>query len=154
MAKMILNNVLTSGNETEAFRDGYYAHRPDGRLEIQQTLLAAVEAAKDKAERLSSFASDGLRKGGSVEVGALDAGLFVERDYNYSREFLAAFAEKLTAMGVDVEALKTSVKDSVGAKHSGQRFRIFDTGEKTKGERLAPTVDGSPVPAPEKKGAE
>lgn len=154
MSKMILNNVLTSGNETEAFRDGYWAKRPDGRLEIQQTLLAAVETAKEKAEKLASFASDGLRKGASVEVGGLDAGLFIEKDYNYSKEFLAAFSEKLTALGVDVEAIKTSVKDTVGAKYSGQRFRIFDNGEKQKGERVAPSADGSPVPAPEKKGAE
>ena len=150
MAKMILNNAIVSGNEVEAERDGWYAKRPDGRLEIQQTLLVAVEAAKAKAEKLAAFASDGLRKGASVAVGALDAGLFIEKNYDYTREINAAFAEKLAALGVDVEAVKASVKETVGAKFSGQRFRIFGADEKQKGDRVAPTVDGSPVPAPVK----
>jgi len=152
MAKIILNNAIESVNDVEAFRDGYWAKRPDGRLQINQTLLTAVERKTDELEKLSSFAKDGLSKGASVEAGVLDAGLFVEKDYNYSKEITAAFAEKLTALGIDVEAIKTSVKDTVGAKFSGQRFRVFSADEKQKGERVAPTADGSPVPPTVRKG--
>ncbi len=149
MAKAILNNVLVSGNEDEAIRDGWYVKKPDGRIEIQQNALKAFEAAAEKMERLAGILRDGLLKGASVELGGLDAGLFKEKDYNFSREYLAAFAAKLAALGVDVDALKAEAKSVTGSKFSAPRLRVFDVTDKDaapKGERLAPTPDGSPVP--------
>lgn len=143
MAKVILNNVLTSINDEEAFRDGYYAKRPDGRLEIQQTLLEAYAKAKAKLERLHSFAQDALEKGGTVAAGVLDAGIFNEpkKNPNWRAEFVA--------LGGDPKAVNDKTP-----KYDNHRFRIFAAGEKQDGKRIAPTVDGSPVPPPVKAKAE
>ncbi len=151
MAKAILNNVLTSGNEDEAVRDGYYVRKPDGRVQITQKALVAFNAAQDKMERLAGLLRDGLQnKSASVEVGGLDAGLFVEPNYNYDREYLKAFAAKLEELDVDVDALKKSVKDEAGKKKSNPRLRVWDTvNDKTpKGERTAPVDEAIKPVAP------
>lgn len=139
MAKAILNNVLTSINDEEAFRDGYYAKRPDGRLEIQQTLLEAYAKAKAKLEKLHSFAQDALEKGGTVAAGALDAGIFNEpkKNPNWRQEFVK--------LGGNPKAVNDATP-----KQDNHRFRIYNSGEKQDGTRLAPTADGSPVPPPVK----
>ena len=150
MAKAILNNVLSSGNEVEAVRDGWYVKKPEGQLQITQNTLRAFNAAQDKMEKLAGLVRDGLQKGASVEDGSLDAGLYVERDYNYASAFLAAFEAKLASLNVDVAALKAEVKDKVGAKYSNPRLRVFDPAnkdEKPKGERQSYPV-AAPVLAP------
>lgn len=139
MAQVILNNVNESVNDAEAKRDGYYAHRPDGRLEIQQTLLIAYLAAKAKLEKLHSFAQDALEKGGTIETGLLDAGIFNEpkKSPNWRQEFIAK--------GGDPKEVNDRTP-----KQDNHRFRIFTAGEKQDGTRLAPSADGSPIPPPVK----
>ena len=139
MAQVILNNVNGTPNDAEAFRDGYYAKRPDGRLEIQQTLLEAYIKAKAKLEKLHSFAQDALEKGGTVAAGILDAGIFNEpkKAPNWRAEFVK--------LGGDPKAVNDATP-----KNDNHRFRIFPNGEKQDGKRLVPTADGSPVPPPVK----
>ena len=144
MSKVIVNNVLTSENDVnEATRDGYYTHRPDGRLQIQQNLLVAYQAAVAKLERLHSLAKLALEGGASVEDGSLDAAILNEpaKKPNWRSEFVA--------LGGDPKAVNDRTP-----KLDNHRFRIFDTGEKQKGTRLAPTPDGSPVLPPVKAAAE
>lgn len=139
MAQVILNNVNESVNDVEAFRDGYYAKRPNGRLMVTQTLLVAYLAAKAKLEKLHSFAQDAMEKGGDVEQGLLDAGIFNEpkKSPNWRQEFIT--------IGGDPKAVNDRTP-----KQDNHRFRIFDAGEKTKGDRLAPTPNGEPVAPPVK----
>jgi hypothetical protein len=143
MSKVIVNNVIEGVNDVEAHRDGYYAHRPDGRLEIQQTLLVAYLAAVEKLERLHSFAKDALEKGAAVEAGAVEAGIFNEpaKKPNWRAEFVK--------LGGDPKAVNDATP-----KQDNHRFRVFNAGEKQKGTLLAPNADGAPVAPPVKAGAE
>ena len=144
VAKVIVNNVLVSGNEVEAaVRDGWYIKRPDGRLEITQNALAAYRAAADKVERLHSLIKEGLYNGGAVEAGILDAGVFVEK-----RKTPAWRAEFVKLGGDPNEVLADTLPKPF------KMVRVFDPNEKAdkpKGDRIAPTVDGSPI-AEEPKG--
>lgn len=135
MAKMILNNVLASGNEVEAIRDGYYVRRPDGRLEITQKALRAYEAAAAKVERMAGLVRSGLEQGGAVEAGGLDAGIFV------NERRLPAWRAEFVKLGGDAKAVLAATP----ARPYNQ-LRIGDLSE-ARGERIAPSADGSPVGA-------
>jgi hypothetical protein len=134
MSKVIVNNTLDTVNDVEAHRDGYYARRPDGRLLITQEALRAHAAAVAKLEKLHSFIKDALEKGGDVETGDFDAGIFNEpsKKPNWRGEFVK--------LGGDPKAVNDTTP-----KTDAHRLRIFVAGEKQKGERLAPSADGAPV---------
>lgn len=136
--KTVLNNVLPSGNEEEAHRDGYYMRRPNGRLVLTQKALAAFLRHKEQMERLASLVRDALEKGGAVEPGPVDAGLFEEKAKtpNWRGEFI-----KMGGNPEDVLAA-TEQKASV-------RVRVWgEEDEKPRGVRTAPATEAvaeSPV---------
>jgi hypothetical protein len=133
MAKMILNNALASGNEVEAIRDGWYVKRPDGRLEITQKALKAYEAAAAKVEKLAGLVRSGLEQGGAVEAGGLDAGIFV------NERRVPAWREEFVKLGGDAKAVLAATP-----ARAYNQLRIGDL-SKVRGERIAPSADGSPV---------
>lgn len=136
--KAIINNVLTSGNEVAADR-GYYAKRPNGRLVISQKALRAAERLRARYELVTSFISDGLKKGADVEPGEFDAGIFNEpaKKPNWREEFVK--------LGGDPKKVNDETP-----KQDNHRIRVFKAGEKQKGTRLAPTANGEPVAPPVK----
>ena len=139
--KVILNNVIGAGSEEAAIRDGYFVKKPGGRLEITQKALVAFEAAQIKLERLAGLIKTGLEVGASVEDGVVDAGIFEEgrKNPNWRNEFVA------------LGGVAKDILDGTDKKFS-RRIRVFDTGDKQNGTRLAPT-DGQPLaPREEAKG--
>ena len=142
MPKAIMNNAIAGGNEEEAIRDGWYLKKPDGKFRVTQNALAAYRAASEKLERLHALAKDALEKGGDVEPGQFDAGIFeeFEKRPNWRAEFVA--------LGGDPKAVNERTP-----KKPARRFRVYDpASEKPDGDRIAPTPDGQPLPKKEEKG--
>jgi hypothetical protein len=142
--KAIINNVIAGANDVdEALRDGYYTKRPDGRLEVQQTTLVAFLAAQAKLEKLASLIKTALEGGASVVAGDLSAGIFAEfaKKPNWRTEFVS--------LGGDPKAVNERT-----AKTESRRVRVYANADEPKGDRLAPTVDGSPVAPLVKAGVE
>jgi hypothetical protein len=139
----ILNNVNGSANDVEAaVRDGYYLRKPDGNFEVTQTALEAYKAACAKLERLASLMAEALKAGGTVESGDLDAGLFVEKR---GRQF----NDKVILKDVIGEEQYDALYAAADFKFSNPGLRVFNPAikeEKPKGERVAPTADGQPLP--------
>ena len=127
MAKVILNNILSGGNEEQAIRDGWYVKRPDGHLMLTQHALAAFASAQEKVERLASIIRDGLEKGGVIEPGSYDAGLYEElrKTPNWRQAFLDIGGK------ADEVLAHTEQKASV-------LLRIYPSGDKQRGRKVAP----------------
>lgn len=71
--------------------DGHLVRRVDGRLVLTQAILRQHLLAKARAVRLMALIDAALRRGATVQEGALDAALFeeMERSPNWRAEFVA-----------------------------------------------------------------
>lgn len=133
MSHVVIRNHEQNGNEQEAFRDGYYARKPEGRLLITQACLAAFIAAQEKLERLHSFIQSALENGGDVEAGILKAGIFEEfkKNPNWRAEFIA--------LGGDPKAVNAKTP-----KKASYKTRVYAGHDEPDGNPVAPTADGKP----------
>ena len=162
MAQVVLNNVLVSGNEEEAVRDGWFIRKPEGEILVTQRVPAALRRHADEMERLAGMAKDALQKGAGVEDGPLGMGEFIEKVSAGYPEKAKAYADALRAAGIDPDVVWEEAKAKLAAKESTPRLRAWEKDiQETKkgladkalpkGRQVTPTPDGLPYAKPEVK---
>lgn len=135
MPRHVLRNTDVTGFDiAELERTGLV--RPGGRLTLTQAALEAFQAATQEADRLAAMIRRMLLDGCAVEAGDLDAGLFVEQERkpNWRTEFVKLGGDPATVLAATPKT------------PTAPRLRVFEDNDLPKGERVAPTEDGTPVP--------
>lgn len=131
--KAVWNNVPPGeGDLAEMERAGLVEA---GSVRISQRALRKFLDAQAEVERLASLLRFALLRGGSVEQGDLDTGLFrdKERKVNWRQGYID--------MGGDAAALNAATPQT----ESAPRLRVYPADERPKGRQVAPTADGQPA---------